>query len=140
MSNPSPAPADAQPEPFRGRALNAALTVKDLAASVAWYQDVMGFSVDQRHEPGGTLVAVSLRAGDVRILLNQDNGARGWDRSKGEGVSLQITTDGDVDAYAARIRAAGGTLDSEPADMPWGARAFRLHDPDGYKFAITSQR
>jgi uncharacterized glyoxalase superfamily protein PhnB len=139
MSSESPASADAPPESFHARALTASLTVKDLAASLAWYQDVMGFAVDQRHEPGGTLVAVSLRAGNVRILLNQDNGARGWDRSKGEGISLQITTDQDVDPYAARIRAAGGTLDSEPADMPWGGRAFRLHDPDGFKFAITSQ-
>jgi uncharacterized glyoxalase superfamily protein PhnB len=28
-------------------------------------------------------------------------------------------------------------LQSEPADMPWGARIFRLVDPDGFKLVIS---
>jgi lactoylglutathione lyase len=141
MSMDSPAGAEGtQPEPFHALALAASLTVKDLDASLAWYRDVVGFTVDQQHERQGKVVAVAVRAGDVRILLNQDNGARGWDRVKGEGFSLQITTSQDVDAIAERIRARGGTLDSEPADMPWGARVFRLVDPDGFRFTITSMR
>jgi uncharacterized glyoxalase superfamily protein PhnB len=31
-------------------------------------------------------------------------------------------------------------LETEPADMPWGARVFRLVDPDGYKLSISSER
>lgn len=134
MSADSPAAA----EPFHARSLGASLTVRDLQASVAWYQDALGFAIDRRIEREGQLRAVALRAGDVRILLNQDDGARGWDRVKGEGFSLMITTAQDVDGVAARIRAAGGTLDSEPADMPWGPRAFRVRDPDGYRLAISS--
>jgi uncharacterized glyoxalase superfamily protein PhnB len=57
---------------------------------------------------------------------------------KGEGFSLMITTDDDIDELAARIKAAGVTLDLEPADMPWGARVFRLHDPDGFRLTISS--
>lgn len=125
---------------FVARALMASLTASDLRKSLAWYTDVVGFAVDRRYEPGGVLRAVSLRAGDVRILLTQDDGARGMDRVKGEGFSLQLTTAQDVDALAARIRAAGGTLDSEPADTPWGFRAFRLRDPDGFKLVISSER
>ncbi|HEX2080130.1 MAG TPA: VOC family protein [Longimicrobium sp.] len=144
MSNDSPSPTGterrAQPESFRARALNASLTVKDLQQSLAWYQDVVGFTVDRKHEREGRLVAVALKAGAVRILLNQDDGAKGWDRAKGEGFSLQFTTAQDVDGIAARIRERGGTLDSEPADMPWGARAFRLRDPDGYRMVISSER
>jgi len=112
----------AEPEPFRARALAASLTVKDLQKSLAWYQDVLGFAVDRKHEREGKLIAVSLKAGDVRLLIGQDDGARGWDRVKGDGFSLQITTDQNVDEIANRIKALGGTLDSEPADMPWGAR------------------
>ena len=59
-------------------------------------------------------------------------------RSKGEGFSVQITTDQNVDAIAHRIKELGGTLEAEPADMPWGGRIFRLQDPDGFKFAISS--
>jgi uncharacterized glyoxalase superfamily protein PhnB len=121
-----------------GRDLAASLTVKDLAASLAWYRDVFGFAVDRQHERGGKLVAVSLRAGDVRLLIGQDDGAKGADRVKGEGFSLQITTTQSIDDIAEGIKTRGGTLDSEPADMPWGVRVFRLKDPDGFKFVISS--
>jgi uncharacterized glyoxalase superfamily protein PhnB len=125
---------------LHGLELSAALTVKDLAASLAWYQDVLGFGVHQKHEREGKLMAVSLRAGDVRVLLTQDDGARGWDRGKGEGLSLQITTNQDVDAIANRLRDHGTTLDTEPVDTPWGARVFRFRDPDGFRLVISSER
>ena len=130
----------AQPESFRARSLQTSLTVKDLRKSLAWYRDVVGFTVDREIEREGTLRAVALKAGSVRIMLNQDDGAKGWERVKGEGFSLQFTTAQDVDAIARRIRERGGTLETEPADMPWGARVFRLRDPDGFKLVISSER
>ncbi len=127
-------------ETLRGRRLDAALTVKDLQKSLAWYCDVVGFTVDRKHEREGKLIAVSLQAGDVRILINQDDGAKGLDRVKGEGFSLQITTDQNIDDIAKRIKEGGSTLDTEPIDTPWGARAFRFRDPDGFRFVISSER
>lgn len=132
--------ARVEPESFSARSLSASLTVKDLPTSVAWYRDVVGFTVDQEHEREGKLRAVALEAGSVRILLNQDDGAKGMDRVKGEGFSLMLTTAQSVDAVAKRIAEHGGTLDSQPADMPWGARIFRLKDPDGFKLVISSER
>jgi uncharacterized glyoxalase superfamily protein PhnB len=123
-----------------GNALSASLTVADLEKSLAWYQDVFGFDVDQRYEREGKLMAVSLRAGDVRVLINQDNGAKGMDRVKGEGFSLQITTNQNIDDIANGLKAHGVTLDTEPTDMPWGVRAFRFRDPDGFRFTISSER
>ena len=128
------------PESFRGRALSASLTVQDLKESLTWYRNVLGFTMDQKHEREGALVAVSLKAGSVRILIGQDDGAKGMDRVKGEGFSLQITTAQNLDDVAKRIKEAGGTLDSEPTDMPWGARMFRLRDPDGFRLTISSER
>ena len=66
-------------------------------------------------------------AGDCHIVLNQDDGKLGWDRIKGQGFYLQINVAGaaDVDAAAARIKAAGGTLLSEPADR----RGVQPHVP-----------
>jgi uncharacterized glyoxalase superfamily protein PhnB len=118
--------------------LSASLTVRDIHASLAWYRDVLGFEVDREMSRDGALRGVALRAGAVRILLNQDDGAKGLDRPRGAGFSLMLTTRQSVDAIAARIRAHGGSLASEPADMPWGARVFRVHDPDGFAFAISS--
>lgn len=72
---------------------------------------------------------MALKAGTVRILIGQDDGAKGLDRVKGEGFSLQITTAQNVDEIAKRIKELGGTLESEPTDV-WGARVFRLRDPE----------
>src|SRR5213594_1439595 len=135
---PNRAETGAAPAFLRARSLQASLTVKDLDKSLAWYRDVVGFEVDRKHEREGRLRAVSLRAGDVRILISQDDGAKGLDRVKGEGFSLQITTDQNVDEIAKRIKKLGGKLEMEPADMPWGARIFRLKDPDGFKLTMSS--
>ena len=128
----------AETECLQARSLSASLTVKDLERSLAWYHHVVGFTVDRKHEREGKLRAVSLKAGDVRIVIGQDDGAKGWDRVKGEGFSLQITTDQNVDEIAKRIKELGGKLEMEPRDMPWGARIFRLKDPDGFKLTISS--
>lgn len=130
----------ASPESLRASELTASLTVKDLDKSLAWYRDALGFTVDRQHERGGKVVGASLKAGLVRLLLNQDDGAKGLDRAKGEGFSLQIVTSQSVDAIADRIRKSGWPIASEPADMPWGARVFRVVDPDGFRLAISTER
>jgi uncharacterized glyoxalase superfamily protein PhnB len=138
----TPAPAGRterqQPESFRARGLGLSLTVRDLQKSVAWYRDVVGFTVDREIERDGVVRSVALKAGSAQILLNLDNGAKGFDRVKGEGFSFQLTTAQDIDEIAKRIKERGGTLASEPADMPWGARVFRVVDPDGFRMAISS--
>ncbi len=137
-THPEGANRRAEPQSFRARSLDASLTVKDLEKSLAWYQDVVGFTVDRRHEREGKLMGVSLKAGTVRILLTQDDGARGWDRAKGEGMSLQFTTEQNLDAIADRIKEQGVTLDTEPVDTPWGMRVFRVRDPDGFRLVFSS--
>jgi uncharacterized glyoxalase superfamily protein PhnB len=130
MTNPAPSP-----EKFHGTT-SVSITVKDIHKSVNWYQNVVGFGVERTVERDGEPVIVSLKAGDVRINLNKDDGAKGWDRIKALGFSIGIWTNEDIDAIANRIKASGGTLDSEPVDAPWGARFFRLTDPDGFKLAV----
>jgi uncharacterized glyoxalase superfamily protein PhnB len=126
-------------EAFHGNELAAALTVNDMQKSLSWYTDVVGFGISQKHEREGNLVAVSMKAGNVRLLLGQDDGAKGSDRIKGQGVSLQITTDEGIDEVANRIKSAGGVLEGEPVTMPWGARMFRIKDPDGFILVISSR-
>ena len=128
----------AEPQTFRARELAVSLTVDDLDESLHWYRDMVGFVVEDVHKEDGELRAVMLKAGRVSVILNQDDGARGWDRAKGEGFSLHFSTAQSVDALADRIRARGGTLDTEPADMPWGVRSFRVTDPTGFVLNISS--
>jgi uncharacterized glyoxalase superfamily protein PhnB len=127
------------PAPLLAESLDASLTVASLERSAAWYTAVLGFLIDRRHERDGRLIAVSLKAGVVRILLTQDDGAKGANRTKGDGFSLRITTSQDIDALAVSIRAQGVTLDTEPMTA-FGARFFRLRDPDGFRFTISSPR
>ena len=117
--------------------MSVSLTVKDLQKSLDWYHHVVGFSIERKIEREGKLRGVTLKSGDVRISINQDDGAKGWDRIKGQGFSLSIKTNQNVDELAKRIKEHGGILDSEPSDMPWGVRLFRLRDPDGYKLSIS---
>jgi len=118
--------------------LSNSLTVDDLQESLRWYRDVLGFQVVQTMEHEGELRAAMLRAGDAGLLINQDDGAKGMDRVKGQGFRLHLSTSQDIDQVAANVRARGGTLASEPADMPWGVRAFNLVDPDGFLLTISS--
>jgi uncharacterized glyoxalase superfamily protein PhnB len=120
--------------------LGCSITCKDLEASIRYYRDAVGFGVGQTFERDGKVVAATIDAGQIRIVLNQDDGKLGWDRIKGQGFYLQINvaTPADVDAAAARIKAAGGTLLSDPADRPWGVRMFQFRDPDGFKLGVST--
>ncbi|HEY0997589.1 MAG TPA: VOC family protein [Gemmatimonadaceae bacterium] len=124
--------------PLDADALSASLTVRDLAASRDWYRDALGFAIDREIERDGVLRAVGIRAGAVRLMLNQDDGAKGLDRAKGAGLSLMITTRQDIDAIAARVRARGTPFITEPQDTPWGARVFRVADPDGFILVVST--
>lgn len=120
--------------------LGCSLTCKDLEASIRFYRDVLGFTVAGTYEHEGKLAGAVVVAGDCRIVLNQDDGKLGWDRVKGQGFYLQINVAGpaDVDAAAARIKAAGGTLLDEPADREWGVRMFPFKDLDGFKLGVST--
>lgn len=116
-----------------------AFTVNDLERSMAWYRDVLGFSIDERWERDGKLMGVSLKWGKVTFMIGQDDWQKGRDRKKGEGFRIYCGTNGDVDAIAAGIKARGGVLDTEPMDQPWGSRDFAISDPDGFKITIGKE-
>jgi uncharacterized glyoxalase superfamily protein PhnB len=113
------------------------ITVNDLAKSLAWYTDVVGFTVEERWMKDGVLAGVSLRAGKATFMLGQDDWKKGRDRQKGVGFRLYCETSQDIDVLAKKIEARGGTLDQQPTDQPWGMRDIGLTDPDGFKITIA---
>jgi uncharacterized glyoxalase superfamily protein PhnB len=128
------------PETLQLRSISPSITVGDIEASRAWYRDVLGFHVKETWEDDeGKLMGVQVVAGSANVYMAQDDWAKGRDRVKGEGFRLHMVTGDDVDAIAAGIEARGGTLEAQPADMPWGARAFSLVDPDGFKLTISTE-
>lgn len=125
------------PEMLRLRSTTPGLTVGDLQRSIGFYTGVLRFFVKERWtDDGGVLRGVMLKAGLSELGLSQDDGKKGRDRKMGEGVRIWCETAQDVDAMAARIKAAGHALSEEPADQPWGGRAFSLDDLDGYHLTI----
>jgi uncharacterized glyoxalase superfamily protein PhnB len=128
------------PAPARGFAFTSlapGFTVNDAVASVAWYRDVLGFSVKQKWELDGKFLGAEMNSGAVTINLGQDDWKLGRDRNKGQGTRIYITTGPDIDGFAEQIKARGASLDSEPKDE-WGVRAFSLTDPDGYKMTFMT--
>ena len=121
----------------QGKSIMPSLTVNDLKASEAFFTG-LGFEIEDRWEDGGKLMGLMIKAGEARLGLSQDDGKKGMDRVKGVGVRLYIEADGDIDAIAARAKAAGVTLQSEPKDTEWGTRAFEVTEPSGFLITIAS--
>jgi len=142
MSEETQAPAEERrgdpPHALRLSSIAPAITVNDLDASLAWYCDVVGFTIGEKFEHEGEVRGASLVAGAARLMLSKENWAKGRDRVKGQGLRLYMSTNQDVDDVAAAIKARGGELASEPTDQPWGARTFDLVDPDGFLITISS--
>lgn len=128
-----------EPESLRLRSMAASLTVKDVSQSVTWYRDVLGFTVGERWEDAGTLRGIQVKAGRCDVMLTQDDFSKGRDRKKGEGFRLWASTAQDLDALAARIKERGVRLDFEPHQTSWGAYAFAITDPDGYKITFIQE-
>jgi len=120
------------------KSILAGLTVDDLGKSITFYE-ALGFSVVQRWEQDGTLFGVMLQAGELQLGLNQDDWKKGRNRQKGIGTRLNIETAQSIDEIAARVKAAGFALDTEPSDTQWKTRQFELTDPSGYKLTVSSE-
>jgi uncharacterized glyoxalase superfamily protein PhnB len=127
------------PETLRLRRVTPSLTVADVGESLRFYRDLLGFVVDEIWEQEGRRIGAALVAGSVTLLLSLDDGAMGADRLKGQGFRLHLSTVQDVDHLAAMVEARGGMLQEGPTDMPWGARAFTVIDPDGFKLTIAAE-
>jgi catechol 2,3-dioxygenase-like lactoylglutathione lyase family enzyme len=116
--------------------INVSLTASDLQASIRFYTEGLGFTIIDRHEPEGVLRFVQMRAGDAMVGVGQDDFALGRDRKKGQGMRIWFRTSADITALAAQAKAAGFSLDGEPAPLAWGPMAFQVSDPDGFKITV----
>jgi catechol 2,3-dioxygenase-like lactoylglutathione lyase family enzyme len=129
-----------EPEALRLRSITPSLTVDDLEESRRFYVDGLGFTVHEEWKEEGKLLGLMLVAGSCHLGLSQDDWSKGRDRKKGEGISLWCATAQDIDALAARIKAAGARLAQEPSDSPEGGRMLAVDDPDGFRLRLYKER
>ena len=108
------------------------LEVNNLADSVDFYQQKLGFELEQL-----TLAAVppmaTLRGGRLRLMLAEQLATM---VRRGRGVHFFFGV-ADVDAYYELLRARDVEV-APPADEGWGGRFVTLEDPDRYRFFFVT--
>ncbi|GAA3647793.1 bleomycin resistance protein [Microbacterium marinilacus] len=116
------------------------LLVTDTRASMAFWCDLCGFSIDYQREDEGFAY---ISSGSAHVMLEQQGIGRNWvtaplDRPLGRGVNFQISVP-DVEPIILALHEAGHPLFMEP-ETRWyrigaeeaGVRQFLVADPDGY--------
>jgi uncharacterized glyoxalase superfamily protein PhnB len=126
-----------QQHTLQGTTIMPSLTVNNLQDSEKFFT-ALGFEIEDRWEDNGKLMGLMLKGGNARLGLAQDDGKKGLNRLKGVGMRIYIEANGDINAVAARAKAAGIALAKEPHDTEWGARAFEVTEPSGFLLTIAS--
>jgi len=122
---------------LQARSVLSSLTVNDLARSTRLYTEGLGFTLQEEYKVEGKVVGVMLASGDSGLMLTQDDFAKGKDRVKGIGMRLYVETDQDLQALARQAKAAGLSVEGDPAPLGWGPMGFSLTDPDGFKVTVS---
>lgn len=144
IPSPVPAPATGAEAPPASRAIYgmpmfATLLARDLAATVSWYTEGLGFiDLFTMRGPGGVPVLVHLRRWQFQDLL-----IRPGQEPVAAGTGCQLSfaaVYGEIDALAERARAHGGGRVDGPADTPWNTRDLTTVDPDGTVVIFTAAR
>lgn len=116
------------------------LFVENVEQSVRFYQDVLGFTEPARASDASyrSLCLDNLRVAvqDIRALEAQHPLAKPGQRGLGVEFVLEVP---DVQAVHAQatVHAEGVTALCE---QTWGLTDFRVTDPDGYYWRVTSRR
>ena len=110
----------------------------DLDATAAFYVDVLAFEI-VRDERGAAAPYRALRRGEIQLgAARRDLVAEPGQRRPPVGVELVLEVD-DLDADRARVAGTGWPVTEEITPRPWGLRDFRLLDPDGYYWRVTTR-
>jgi len=120
-------------------AVAAIVYVEDVAASLAFYERVLGLERDHLDDDGsyGELKSGIGFAANWHVERNLD---RPFRRNERDGIPLGVELDfavDDVDAVFRRAIEAGAVPVWEPQDKPWG-RSAMFRDPDGVLVHISS--
>ena len=107
-----------------------ASSVSDLSASIAWFQDVLGFELAFRADEAGWAEMTSPTTG-VTIGLGQN------EEVDGAGGTTPVFGVTDLDAARSAVEGKGVRFDGENVEVPGMVRLATFFDPDGnsYMFA-----
>ena len=109
------------------------LAVPDLDRSAAFYRDVLGFTVHAISDPGWLFFV----KGECQIMAGACPDALPAHQLGDHSYFGYLVVD-DVDAYHAKVQAAGAEVTKPLRDEPWGMREFGLRTVDGHRLMIAS--
>jgi len=101
------------------------LRVADLAESIAYYVERLGFTLQWRAEP-----VASVGRGRASVMLCEGDQGQ-------SGTWLWLSTN-DVDILYQELRGRGAHLRHPPTNYPWGSRECQVSDPDGHVLRFGS--
>jgi uncharacterized glyoxalase superfamily protein PhnB len=134
------------------------LTCKDMAKSVGYYRDTLGFELEQSWPDGGTPMWANMMLDRQSIMLGAsmdpeqgpDCGADADAKAlhgklfkefsahrSGIGFFVYVLVP-DVDAFHKRLTKAGAKPEVQPTTQFYGIRDFSVLDPDGYRLVFYS--
>jgi catechol 2,3-dioxygenase-like lactoylglutathione lyase family enzyme len=104
------------------------LNVRDVAASLNFYVDVLGFDRSWHWGDPPTFGGAHADGSEIQFCLNGQGGPGTW---------LAIWVD-DVDAWHERLRSKGVDIRQAPTNFPWGVRELNVADLDGHRLRFSS--
>ena len=111
------------------------LQVADMAASLAFYRDLLGMAVNRRFSPMPGMDIVFLGREGLQLELICREGEK---KEAGDNFSLGFAV-ADLDAEIARLTAAG--MDCGPVVRPApGTRMSFCNDPDGNAVELIEEK
>lgn len=116
------------------------LQVADMEASIAFYRDVLGVTVNLTvPDNSGKIVHAELSRNGAALMFGPATGLSEAGRALlGAGVTLYITdNDSDIDTLCEQVRTAGARIAEPIQDQFWGDRTFTVQDPDGYNLTFA---
>jgi len=128
--------------PYELKKLTPNLIVSDVARSVAFYRDLLGFAVAATVPDEAPYVFASVQSGSVEIFLNAPEPAVAEypafkDRPIGGTLTLFIEV---VDIARVHASLKGSVRIVMPLEHKWyGVTEFAFEDPDGYVITFAER-
>lgn len=115
----------------------ATISVGDVAAVSAWYQEALGFQVVFA-APGSTLVHLRRRKYQDLLITRGASAPLAAPSS----LTISFSVDGEIDEVAVRAHAAtksGASSVAGPVATPWNTHDLRVTDPAGHQLVFTAR-
>ena len=117
------------------------LGVADPDRSVAFYRDLLGFTLTYRSPDSGPLDFAYLTLGGAGLGVGRRQDPHAWTGQRlahggVPSVDLCVYVD-DLDAATTYLASHGVEVITPPADMDWGERTAWVADPDGHQIMLT---